>query len=1073
IDLPCPKGWWGNPVCGPCLCAVSKGFDPDCNKTNGQCQCKENFYKPPAQDACLPCDCFPHGSHSRACDMDTGQCACKPGVIGRQCNRCDNPFAEVTTLGCEVIYNGCPRAFEAGIWWPQTKFGQPAAVPCPKGSMGNAIRHCSGEKGWLPPELFNCTSVSFMDLKVLNEKLSRNETQLDSDRSLRLAKALQNATRHTGALFGNDVRTAYQLLARVLQHESHQQGFDLAATRDADFHEDVILAGSALLAPATRAAWEQIQRSEGGAAQLLRRFEAYFSNVARNVRRTYLRPFVIVTANMILAVDVFNKFNFTGARVPRFEDIRDEIPRELESSVSFQADFFKPPEKKEGPMVWPASRRATLQTTHPGPSAQSEAPFSRRRRHPDDPGQFAVALVIIYRTLGQLLPEHYDPDRRSLRLPNRPVINTPVVSAMVYSEGAPLPSPLERPILVEFALLETEERTKPVCVFWNHSLTTGGTGGWSAKGCELLSRNRTHATCRCTHTTSFAVLMDVSRREHGEVLPLKIVTYAAVSLSLAALLVAFVLLALIRTLRSNLHSIHKNLIGALFFSQLIFVVGINQTENPFLCTVVAILLHYVYMSTFAWTLVESLHVYRMLTEVRNIDAGPVRFYYVVGWGIPAIVTGLAVGLDPQGYGNPDFCWLSLRDTLIWSFAGPIGTVIIINTVIFILSAKVSCQRKHHYYERKGVVSLLRTSFLLLLLVSATWLLGLLAVNSDVLSFHYLFATFSCLQGLFVLLFHCVLNREVRKHLRGVLAGKKPHLDDSATTRATLLTRSLNCNNTFSEGPDMLRTALGESTASLDSTVRDEGVQKLSVSSGLARGGHGEPDPSFVPRSSKIPHGHDSDSDSELSPDEQSSSYASSHSSDSEDDGAEAEDKWDTAPGPVHSTPKVDAVANHIPAGWPDESLVGSDSEEQGDQPPLKVETKVSVELHREGHGSHRGDCPPDLESPAKPAAALSSQPPEQRKGILKNKVTYPPPLTEQKLKGRLREKLADCEQSPASSRTSSPGSGDALAPDCAITVKTPRREPVREHLNGVAMNVRTGSAQAHGSDSEGSNETSI
>lgn len=59
----------------------------------------------------------------------------------------------------------------------------------------------------------------------------------------------------------------------------------------------------------------------------------------------------------------------------------------------------------------------------------------------------------------------------------------------------------------------------------------------------------------------------------------------------------------------------------------------------FLCTVIAILLHYVYMSTFAWTFVESLHIHRMLTEVRNIDAGPMRFYYVVGWGIPAIVTG--------------------------------------------------------------------------------------------------------------------------------------------------------------------------------------------------------------------------------------------------------------------------------------------------------------------------------------------------------------------------------------------------------------------------------------------------
>jgi hypothetical protein len=46
--------------------------------------------------------------------------------------------------------------------------------------------------------------------------------------------------------------------------------------------------------------------------------------------------------------------------------------------------------------------------------------------------------------------------------------------------------------------------------------------------------------------------------------------------------------------------------------------------------------------------------------------------------ISLICTGLAVGLDPQGYGNPDFCWLSLQDTLIWSFAGPVGTVIIVS-----------------------------------------------------------------------------------------------------------------------------------------------------------------------------------------------------------------------------------------------------------------------------------------------------------------------------------------------------------------------------------------------------------
>lgn len=39
----------------------------------------------------------------------------------------------------------------------------------------------------------------------------------------------------------------------------------------------------------------------------------------------------------------------------------------------------------------------------------------RQRRHPEDSSLHAVGMVIIYRTLGHLLPENYDPDRRSLR----------------------------------------------------------------------------------------------------------------------------------------------------------------------------------------------------------------------------------------------------------------------------------------------------------------------------------------------------------------------------------------------------------------------------------------------------------------------------------------------------------------------------------------------------------------------------------------------------------------------------------------------------------------------------------
>lgn len=70
--------------------------------TQPLCVCFQEFhYRPPGSDACLPCDCYPVGSFSRSCDPESGQCQCRPGVIGRQCNSCDNPFAEVTNSGCE------------------------------------------------------------------------------------------------------------------------------------------------------------------------------------------------------------------------------------------------------------------------------------------------------------------------------------------------------------------------------------------------------------------------------------------------------------------------------------------------------------------------------------------------------------------------------------------------------------------------------------------------------------------------------------------------------------------------------------------------------------------------------------------------------------------------------------------------------------------------------------------------------------------------------------------------------------------------------------------------------------
>uniref|UniRef100_A0A8C0QYU5 Cadherin EGF LAG seven-pass G-type receptor 2 n=1 Tax=Canis lupus dingo TaxID=286419 RepID=A0A8C0QYU5_CANLU len=855
IDQPCPRGWWGHPTCGPCNCDVSKGFDPDCNKTSGECHCKENHYRPPGSPTCLLCDCYPTGSLSRVCDPEDGQCPCKPGVIGRQCDRCDNPFAEVTTNGCEVNYDSCPRAIEAGIWWPRTRFGLPAAAPCPRGSFGTAVRHCDEHRGWLPPNLFNCTSVTFSELKGFAERLQRNESGLDSGRSQRLALLLRNATQHTAGYFGSDVKVAYQLATRLLAHESAQRGFGLSATQDVHFTENLLRVGSALLDAANKRHWELIQQTEGGTAWLLQHYEAYASALAQNMRHTYLNPFTIVTPNIVISVVRLDKGNFAGAKLPRYEALRGERPPDLETTVILPDSVFRG------------------QPAGPGEPQESEELARRQRRHPELSQGEAVASVIIYRTLAGLLPHNYDPDKRSLRVPKRPVINTPVVSISVHDDEELLPRALDKPVTVQFRLLETEERTKPISCT---ALPPSGTGGWSARGCEVVFRNESHVSCQCNHMTSFAVLMDVSRRENGEILPLKTLTYVALGVTLAALLLSFLFLTILRALRSNQHGIRRNLTAALGLAQLVFLLGINQADLPFACTVIAILLHFLYLCTFSWGLLEALHLYRALTEVRDVNAGPMRFYYMLGWGVPAFITGLAVGLDPEGYGNPDFCWLSIYDTLIWSFAGPVA-----------FAVSVGLGVGGHWAHSLSVSSSgLRPSFAVLLLLSATWLLALLSVNSDTLLFHYLFAACNCVQGPFIFLSYVVLSKEVRKALK-FACSRKPSPDPALTTKSTL------------------------------TSVRELGTGRWR---GLRRGGRGRSPMELL----VYP---DTDSDSDLSlEDDQSGSYASTHSSDSEEEEEEEEEEavfpgepgWDSLLGPgaerlpLHSTPK----GGPAPGPWP-------------------------------------------------------------------------------------------------------------------------------------------------------------
>ena len=105
-------------------------------------------------------------------------------------------------------------------------------------------------------------------------------------------------------------------------------------------------------------------------------------------------------------MDRLNKMNFAGAKLPRYQTLRGPRPLDLETAVTLPDSVFEPPVETKG-------HRHQEFPVFPDSSRNLTAP--RRKRHQDAGQQDAVASVIIFHSLASLLPENYDPDKRSLR----------------------------------------------------------------------------------------------------------------------------------------------------------------------------------------------------------------------------------------------------------------------------------------------------------------------------------------------------------------------------------------------------------------------------------------------------------------------------------------------------------------------------------------------------------------------------------------------------------------------------------------------------------------------------------
>uniref|UniRef100_A0A8C9IXA8 Adhesion G protein-coupled receptor D1 n=1 Tax=Piliocolobus tephrosceles TaxID=591936 RepID=A0A8C9IXA8_9PRIM len=89
----------------------------------------------------------------------------------------------------------------------------------------------------------------------------------------------------------------------------------------------------------------------------------------------------------------------------------------------------------------------------------------------------------------------------------------------------------------------------------------------------------------------------------------------------------------------------------------------------------------------------------------------------------------------------------------------------VNIGILIAVTRVISQISADNYKIHGDPSAFKLTAkavaVLLPILGTSWVFGVLAVNGCAVVFQYMFATLNSLQGLFIFLFHCLLNSEVR------------------------------------------------------------------------------------------------------------------------------------------------------------------------------------------------------------------------------------------------------------------------------------------------------------------------
>ncbi|XP_059747792.1 adhesion G-protein coupled receptor F3 isoform X3 [Bos taurus] len=320
----------------------------------------------------------------------------------------------------------------------------------------------------------------------------------------------------------------------------------------------------------------------------------------------------------------------------------------------------------------------------------------------------------------------------------------------------------------------------PHCVFWDHDLFQGK-GGWSDAGCQVQAASASPTTqCICRHLTAFSILMS------GHTVPnnptLELLSQVGLGASILALLLClgvyrlvwrFVVQNKVAYLR---HSALLNMVLCLLAANACFLGAPLLPAGPRspLCLAAAFLCHFLYLATFFWMLAQALmlahqllFVFHQLSKLRVLS-----LMVLLGYLCPMGLAGITLGLYlPRGqYLSEGACWLDKKGGALYTFVGPVLAIVGVNGLVLTMAVlkllRPSLSEGPQVEKRQALLGVIKALLILTPIFGLTWGLGLATLLEEVsIVPHYLFTVLNASQGVFILLFGCLMDKKVQEALR--------------------------------------------------------------------------------------------------------------------------------------------------------------------------------------------------------------------------------------------------------------------------------------------------------------------